>query len=935
MAESIVSFLVGRIGTFIEEEINLQKGVRYQIVLVKDELEQIGVFIRVAEEMEERDAQLSMWIKQVRNVAFDMEDVLDEFRLRLTPSPNHESRNFISILTRSRCIKNIKSRHHIASKIQSIKLRVVSIADARQRYNFPIPSSINVRESSWEDRRADAVLLEEADLVGVDQPKKQLTQWLTRDDPATKVLSVVGMGGLGKTALVKKVYDEVQVKKHFNPRVWISVSQSFNLEELLKKVIVQLCDESKQSTPQRMETMAAHDLKGVIKNFIQATRFLIVLDDVWTTEAWDQFKYALPKFDHGSRVMLTTRNVDVAATSCTEYNGEMYALKPLPKEYSWRLFCRRTFQSDDCPSHLENVCKHIEERCKGLPLAVVTIGGLLATKDKTKTDEWNLVNRDLGGELEKAKLLPMTRILLLSYYSLPFYLKACLLYTCLFPEDYSIELSRLIRLWISEGFIVEKKGRTSEEVGENYLNELLNRSLIQVVDRYECGRIRRYRVHDIMREVLVSKAIDQSFAMIFNNENRKWPEKARRLSVHYGFPGNANEMMGDFKFRSLLLFGVKALPENTPILEVLGRKKSRFLKVLDMSGTSMLRSFPREVLKLSGLRYLNLRDTQIGDLPPSIGDELPSLETLDLKGSNVTKLPATVVKLRRLRHLVVYRYEIDGRIRRLHVVECVSGIERLQFLQKLCWIDVSQGCEVIESIGMLQQLRKLRICHLKPEHGKVLCSSINQLTNLQSLSIASTDDREIIDLEGISAPPTFLQRLFLRGSLEKIPDWMSSLENLTTLALMSTGLGGNAFESIQMLPNLTVLRINKAFKEEKLYFKAGGFQMLKSLIILDLPALRRVEIEKGSMPSLESLDIEKCKLLQRVPSGIEHLANPTSSIFLFQRRRKRVFETNVDICAPINLKEMYMEMDVYLFFISCAPINLKGIRDNVHRYKIK
>ncbi|XP_059646508.1 putative disease resistance protein At1g50180 isoform X2 [Cornus florida] len=257
-------------------------------------------FLRVADAKEELDPELQVWVKQAREVAYDTEDLLDEFILRLA---HHHGDGFCGFLRKISCsIKNLKARHRIASEIRRIKSRVENIHQ-RYRDRFSISeygSSSTVVNNTWYDSRGDALLLEEAELVGMDGPKKQLIGWLVEDTPKLKVISVVGMAGMGKTTLVKKVYDDVEVKKHFQCHAWIIVSQIFELKELLKDLILQVFDEVKQPPPQRLETADHNNLKAQIKDFLQQRRYVLVLDDVWSINAWDALKHALPDNNSGS-----------------------------------------------------------------------------------------------------------------------------------------------------------------------------------------------------------------------------------------------------------------------------------------------------------------------------------------------------------------------------------------------------------------------------------------------------------------------------------------------------------------------------------------------------------------------------------------------------------------------------------------------------------
>ncbi|CAL5359418.1 unnamed protein product [Camellia sinensis] len=635
---------------------------------------------------------------------------------------------------------------------------------------------------------SDALLLEEAELVGTDKPK-QLINWLLDGDSPLKVISVEGMGGLGKTTLVKKVYDDKKVKRHFQNHAWITVSQ-FKIEELLKDLIQQLFNEVKRPVPEKLETMDNNKLKAMLKEFLQESRYVLVLDDVWSVDVWDAIKIALPNSNCGSRVLLTMRIGNVASISCREFNGYIHKMEALSKEESWTLFCKKTFQEKDCPPHLKELSESIPQRCEGLPLAIVAIAGVLASKDHGRANGWDFVNRSIGAEVEGNY---MTKILLLSYNDLPYYLKSCFLYLSSLPKNHMIEWMSSIRLWITEEFVEVKQGKTPEEVA---LYELLNRSLMQVAEKRHDGSIKRCRIHDLFREIILSKSRDQNFQMVAGERNMRWPEKVRRLSIHNTLP-DIPEGKCFSQLRSLLVFGVHE-PLSESSMPMLFNGDLRLLKVLHLRGAS-LETFPGEVIKLFHLRYLSLRGTKLKVLPNSIG-ELENLETLDLKHTYVTELPV----------------------------------------------------EILRKIGKLTQLRRLGIVMLRKEDGVALCFSIENLNNLHSLDVTSIEEDKILDLQSLTSTPRFLQWLYL---------------------IERTKLRDDLLQSLQYLPNLIRLTMGQdAYEGEGLCFKASGFQRLTSLSLGRLEGLRRLTVEKGTMPRLEELFIYSCNLVE-LPFGIEHLSN--------------------------------------------------------------
>ncbi|CDP11689.1 unnamed protein product [Coffea canephora] len=377
MAESVVGFLIKQLSTFLSQESTLLGGFRPDVQYIKDELGSMKAFLRQAEAKEDNDSQLQEWVKQVREVAYDTEDVLDDFAFRFARG---HADGFIGRVGKIyNSIKNLKARHRISLEIKGIKDRVVEISARHQRYQSLYGNEERGSSSS--------------NLVGIDQPKKELISKILDDDSHLKVVSVVGMGGLGKTTLVKKVYDDAVVKKQFQSHAWITVSQNFQFNIIIKDVIQQLYEEIRQPVPPQVESMNGIRLSEFVRDFLKERRYILVLDDVWSQNAWETIKCVLPDCNTASRVVLTTRIADVASASCLASHDFVHEMKPLSYEDSWTLFCNRTFQSNGCPSNLEEVSRKILKKCEGLPLGIVVIGGVLALKDKDRIDEWEMILR--------------------------------------------------------------------------------------------------------------------------------------------------------------------------------------------------------------------------------------------------------------------------------------------------------------------------------------------------------------------------------------------------------------------------------------------------------------------------------------------------------------------------------------------------------------
>ncbi|KAG8375148.1 hypothetical protein BUALT_Bualt10G0070200 [Buddleja alternifolia] len=845
MAESPVSFLLNKTSIWLQQEKQLIGQLRHEVEYIQDELGHMKAFLRIADAKEENDPQLKEWVRQVREITYEVEDVLEQYMLRFArPGTNGFTGRIKKIYS---SLKNLKARHQIASTIQRIKSGVEDVSRVQQRYRdmytmVDHSSSSISTYNTWHDARADALLLEEEDVVGIEKPKEQLLEWIWSTDHELKVISVVGMGGLGKTTLVKKVYDDASIKMHFDHHVWITVSESFRLEHLLRNMIKRLIGEVKQMLPQGLDAMNADEMRELLYKFLQHKSYIIVLDDVWNIYAWEAIRYAFPKRGIDGCIIITTRFHSVANATCSEINGQVYNLKPLSPKESRELFYQKAFPRSSCPPYLRQISQNILKRCEGLPLAIIVIGGLLATKDNN-IEEWQMFNRSLGDELEEDSLRTMTKLLSLSFYDLPYYLKSCFLYLSIFPEDDLLEKWRLIRLWIAEGFVQAKQGKTVEEVAEGYLNELLNKNLIRVVKTSIDGRPKKFSIHDVLRQFIISKSREHNILSNYNKGDISWQGKTRHLTIHSSI--NYTEESCNFRYlRSLHFLGSGDSEYSESILEKVFGGGCRLLKVLDLR-RAPIETIPNQVFKLYHLTYLSLRKTKVKLIPKSI-QNLLNLETLDLKESKVTELPIEILKLKKLRHLLVYSHKV---------------------LYYYVPFDNLQSFKAPYEIGNMSCITKLR-----REDGRDLCSSLAKLTNLRSLNISSIDESEDIDLQySVSLP--LLRKLVVHGCLTRVPQWVPSLNGLTALILRWSKLRDDPMQSLGDLPNLVILGMYCAYEGEELCFKAGGFEKLKKVWLVGLRQLRCVKVEKGCMPCLEEVSMWDCKLVDQVPHGMEHLVS--------------------------------------------------------------
>nr|ABO15685.1 NBS-NBS-LRR type disease resistance protein [Ipomoea batatas] len=851
MAEAAVEFLLGQLSAVIRDEWSLLGGMREDAEYIMNVLSRLNAALRVADEREEIDPQVKEWVKIVRELAYDTEDVIDEFLFHF--GGRNTGGGFLTKINNIYIsIKNLRAQHRLALALRNIKEKL----NQHSQYQQFLPTT-TVHNPQLHDVRVGAHFQEDSDLVGFENSKQSLIKLLLGAvDDDLRVHSVVGMGGFGKTTLVKKAYDDAQIIRHFQHRVWVTVSETFKIEELLKDVIKKL-----GNTP---NGDSADELIQSVRDILSEQRYIIVFDDVWSFGVWRDIKYAFPRQRFGSRVVITTRNSEIGRDACHETQGDVYELKHLSEKDSWELFCKKTFLSDSCPPHLVNIAEDIVNKCGGLPLAIVVIAGILATKGEDIA-EWKIFQLKTDDRMKN-----LENLLSLSYYDLPYYLKYCFLYFSIFPEDAIIRKERVIQLWIGEGFVKEKG------LAEAYLNELIHRNLIQIAKKSHAGKIIGLRVHDILREIILSKALEQNFAVILTGQNKEWApdNKCRRLIIH-GFEFDDDILEGTSSkshIRSLQLYHGASLGLSFSASKLLSFDYYIPLEVLDFSRGTILEEIPKGVYKLFNLKYLSLRGTMLKKVSKSIGC-LQNLEILDLKKTLVYRLPVEIGKLHKLRYLVV-DYPMEG-------VYFPFEIGRLLLLQKLSYVNATEtnDVKVLSEIGNLTQLRKLGVTNLRQEDVKELFSSIKKLTNLISLSLA-VEKNEILDIQHSPSPvPLCLRTLILYGRLERIPQWLSSLVSLTKLELWESCVLEDPLLILQDLPMLAHLTLSEYYEGEGLCFKAGKFPKLKYLDIEKLRPLKWIMVEEGAMPLLEDLCLSGCRLLEQVPFGIQHLSKLNSIKF--------------------------------------------------------
>ncbi|OIT02673.1 PREDICTED: putative late blight resistance protein homolog R1B-23 [Nicotiana attenuata] len=286
----------------------------------------------------------------------------------------------------------------------------------------------------------------------------------------------------------------------------LDVISIFGMPGLERTLLIEIL---KQATGGNCEIKEDDDIADKLRKTLIGRRYLIVLDDIWEVEAWEDLGLCFPKGEDGSRVMVTTRIEEVAKH--LQHNGDPYSLRFLTLKESWELLQRKVFRRESCPPDLLEAGLQVAEHCKGLPLVIVLIAGIIV-KMARQESLWFEVANDLSSHALGEQSM---KVIQSSYEHLEDHLKPCLLYMGLFPEDYKIPVSALLNLWIAEEFVLNVDTENyMEEAARVCLNDLLSRSLVMVSKRRRNGDIKYCILHDVVREFCSAKLREEKFVQL-------------------------------------------------------------------------------------------------------------------------------------------------------------------------------------------------------------------------------------------------------------------------------------------------------------------------------------------------------------------------------------------------------------------------------------
>ncbi|KAK1297489.1 putative disease resistance protein RGA1 [Acorus calamus] len=881
--------ITGKVADLLQDEALMLWGVNDRFTTLNNKLKTISGVLEDAENRELKDVTIRRWLDELRDVMNDINDIIEDFNVYLHHHDDASSSNksgFASLIASAynKCFEIVSEiiqcnfhRHDIGTRIDEINDRLERIHQDRAQFTLvPTVEGPALSRSTtkiFRDRETFSTYIE-SEVFGLDDHSDLLIQSLSRPKAAEegcRVVAVVGMGGIGKTTLAQKVYD----KSKFDCKVWVCVSQNYNEIDVLKSVI-----ESEGGNHQLAKTM--EELHKMMKDVLHGKQVLLVLDDMWGPEVWTKLlRVPFQCFTADTRVLITTRDVSVARKVGAVYTHQA---EVLPDEHAWSLLskvvCQGNINMKDI-EELKDVGMEIVRKCKGLPLAIKAIGGILINKDPKERQWRSVLSDDLwSSNDDTSEIMSLMSVLRLSYMNLPSHLKPCFLTYSLFPEDYEISRTRVIRMWVAEGFIKEGAadvyGQQMEDFAELYHNELVMRSLIQVVkisvDPEDTDM--KCKMHDLVRELAISMTRGEH---IVGHERQQDSLKVRRLSIL-----NVEEMQKipkrvknkKCRLRSLLVFqskGMKVIPPNL-------YDNLKFLHILDLSNASF-DHLPDSIGELVHLRYLNLYNTNIVELPNSICN-LRQVQTLILlKSKHITKIPKDLSQMQELRHL-----EVDSWV---DVPEGLGKLTNLRTLRDFTVRNRVGRCN-IEELNSLSMLRYLVVQSFDkvPSATEASGAAIGKKPHLKFLAlkcafrvegVRNKDEmRRIEEVLEQFQPHESLETLFICDYYGRtLPTWMSMtpspLKELDHLELndLSNLLW---FPSLGNLPKLRVLRISnctsiKTIGTEFVVDEEGAFPKLQFLSFNSMPQWEewnggeRTDI----FPRLKILELVRCPMLRWIP----------------------------------------------------------------------
>ncbi|XP_047955341.1 putative disease resistance protein RGA3 isoform X2 [Salvia hispanica] len=510
-SSAAVEVLVQNLINLFKEEYSLLRGLDKDAHQLQRTLETIQAYLKDAEKKSITQEAVKIWLRELEAVAFDADNVLDELsyhllhiKVKKMKTPEDKDK----VLSCFSPINGIFRRRSLAHTIKQINANFECMN--KRATNLGIQSMVLNAPAAITHTsiQTDSVSLDPI-FIGRDDDVPKLVHMLTQiqDDRIFSMVALVGMGGMGKTTLTRKVFNHESLKTRFGSLIWVHVSQTFDPISLFKKILSSLASDIGDGGGNRERILKK--LQEVLKSKI----YLLVLDDVWNEDVpmWEDFINSMSGITSTMRngILITTRSEKVASTVNPFH---IHQLNGLSDEESWSIIKVKTFgEKGEVPSRFEMIGRKIAKRCNGLPLAANVVGGVLRGKSEEK---WRIINEKWLSDAEGRESI--SKILKVSFDHLSSSsLKKCFTFCSVFPKGWEIEKHELIELWMAEGFLQPDQRDNMESVGNMFFNDLLQNSLLQVANKDEYRNVSKCVMHDLVHDLASS--------VLSNNEDGGTP----------------------------------------------------------------------------------------------------------------------------------------------------------------------------------------------------------------------------------------------------------------------------------------------------------------------------------------------------------------------------------------------------------------------------
>ncbi|TVU04732.1 hypothetical protein EJB05_47864, partial [Eragrostis curvula] len=876
MAEALIFPLVrgvvGKAGDALVKRVTRMWGVDDDRDKLERRLAYVQSLLADAEVKSETNHAVRTWMKALKAAAYRADDVLDDFQyeaLRLEA----QSRGSMAskVLSCFNFQNKLVFRHKASKELKSVLDKIDELVEEMNKFGLLVREEV---PQVLLHRQTHSALDESADIFGRDDDREVVVKLLLdqRDQRQVQVLPIIGMGGLGKTTLAKMVYNNPRVQKHFEMQMWCCVSENFEANAVVRSVI-ELATNETCDLRDNIEL-----LRGRLQEVIGRKRFLLILDDVWNEEQhkWEEDLKPLLCSSiggSGSMIVVTSRSRQVASIMGTLPPHE---LQILSEDDSWELFSKKAYINKGVQEQtkLVSIGKRIVRKCKGLPLALKTMGGLMSSKQLVQ--EWEAIADINISDTSRGKDEVMS-ILKLSYTHLSSEMKQCFAFCAVFPKDYEMNKEISIQLWMANGFITEEGTMDLTDKGDFIFNELAWRSFLQDVnvkqfDRYgEIG----CKMHDLARYVT-----DEYSSAEELNQEKESIKDVRHMLL------SSNEL----KEIGGLLKGASSL---RTLLVQSNHKDLNGLKLMSLRALSFGRSsstIRSQLVNTTHLRYLDLFDSNFVRLPNSLC-MLHNLQTLKLEISTIEYLPEGLTTMRKLIHI-----HISGCDHLKRMPTNLSLLPNLRTLTNFV-VHTRDGCGIEEIKDMRHLGNSLELCNL----GKVKSGSkvnLHEKKNLSTLNLCWGPSRGPSDFKVSNNEEQVLESLEPHGELKvfglygysglRIPNWMrdpqrfqcimelkfyfcSRCKDLPIIWLSSS------LEKLTLHTMKSLTTLCKSIDTEAAEHNSSLqiFPKLKILNLVNLPELNRwAENSAGEpiglvmFPQLETLRIVRCPKLGNLPQSL-------------------------------------------------------------------